>query len=182
VTSFKSFQDNYREDQPLHFNAIPVKARSIQGLPAGFTSRFITVLIDLTMISVLVVGPSGIWLGLRYVLSPFYDIPQLVGVSLLLVGYFFMWLYWTWSWATSGKSLGNVLMGLRVETNSGDLPSASKAALRALFSVAFPIGLAWAIISRSNKSVQDVVLRTHVIYDWKPLIPKDEDQSLAQDK
>jgi hypothetical protein len=46
--------------------------------------------------------------------------------------------------------------------------------------VAFPIGLAWAIISRRNRSVQDVVLRTIVIYDWSvraPLVIGSRDQS-----
>jgi uncharacterized RDD family membrane protein YckC len=174
MISFQDFQKTYQADQPPHFNSIPVKARPIQGLTAGFTSRFIAALIDMALIAVLLLGAYGIWLGLRYVLSPFYDIPQLAGVPLLLIGYFLLWLYWSWSWATSGKTLGNVLMGLRVETTSSELPSAGRAAIRALFAVAFPIGLAWAIISRKNKSVQDVVLRTQVVYDWKPLIPREE--------
>jgi uncharacterized RDD family membrane protein YckC len=182
MTSFKAFRKTYRADQPLHFNSIPAKARSIQGLPAGFTSRFISVLIDMSLIAIFLLGAYGVWLGLTYVLSPFYDIPQLIGVPLLLVGYFLMWLYWTWSWATSGKSLGNVLMGLRVETTSGECPSIGRAASRALFSVVFPVGLAWAIISRNNKSVQDIVLRTRVIYDWKPLIPREEDSSRTENQ
>ena len=31
-----------------------------------------------------------------------------------------------------------------------------------------PIGLLWVAVSRENRSVQDVVLRTSVVYDWQP--------------
>jgi ribose/xylose/arabinose/galactoside ABC-type transport system permease subunit len=34
--------------------------------------------------------------------------------------------------------------------------------------IAFPIGLLWCGVSASRRSVQDVVLRTSVIYDWRP--------------
>jgi hypothetical protein len=29
-----------------------------------------------------------------------------------------------------------------------------------------PIGLYWAVLSPTNRSIQDAVLRTSVIYDW----------------
>jgi hypothetical protein len=32
--------------------------------------------------------------------------------------------------------------------------------------------LAWALVSRKNKSVQDILLRTEVVFDWAPLLPK----------
>ncbi len=38
--------------------------------------------------------------------------------------------------------------------------------LRAGFCVVFPIGLFWCAVSRENRSVQDVVLRSSVIHDW----------------
>ena len=43
--------------------------------------------------------------------------------------------------------------------------------VRALFCTVFPFGLLWAIVSGANRSVQDVVLRTNVIYDWVISIP-----------
>jgi hypothetical protein len=42
------------------------------------------------------------------------------------------------------------------------------ALLRAAFCVFFPIGLLWCAGSRANRSVQDVVLRSSVVYDWSP--------------
>lgn len=174
MTSFKQFSESYKSGEVIRFNAIPNRARPLQGKPAGFTSRFIAVLIDMAFIAILLVGAYGIWLALRYVLGVFYDFPQLSGIPLLLVGYFLMWAYWTWSWATGGKSLGNVLMGLRVQANSGQGLHLGRSAGRALFSVVFPIGLAWAIVSRHNHSIQDALLRTEVVYDWIPIVPADE--------
>ena len=40
------------------------------------------------------------------------------------------------------------------------------ALLRAVGYVVFPIGLLWVAISPANRSVQDVILRSSVIYDW----------------
>jgi hypothetical protein len=40
------------------------------------------------------------------------------------------------------------------------------ALVRAAFCVVFAVGLFWVLISGANRSVQDVVLRTSVVYDW----------------
>jgi uncharacterized RDD family membrane protein YckC len=42
------------------------------------------------------------------------------------------------------------------------------AAIRAAFVLVFPIGIFWVPVSRGNKSLQDGVLGTRVVYDWKP--------------
>ncbi len=43
--------------------------------------------------------------------------------------------------------------------------------MRSAFCTVFPFGLLWVIPSGANRSVQDVVLRTSVIYDWVISIP-----------
>ena len=40
------------------------------------------------------------------------------------------------------------------------------AAARAALCVVFPIGLFYVLVSRANRSVQDVLFRTSVVYDW----------------
>jgi uncharacterized RDD family membrane protein YckC len=180
MTSFKQFRANFKSGEVVHFNVIPNRARPFQGKTVGFTSRFISVLIDMALIAVLLAGAYGIWVALRYVLGVFYDIPQLSGIPLLAVGYFLMWAYWTWSWATGGKSLGNVLMGLRVQANSGQSLRLGRSAARSLLSVIFPIGLAWAIVNRNNHSVQDVILRTQVVFDWTPLVSIEDQDTTPQ--
>ena len=37
---------------------------------------------------------------------------------------------------------------------------------QAVFCTAFPIGLYWAVVSPTRRSIQDTVLRTQVLYDW----------------
>jgi hypothetical protein len=42
--------------------------------------------------------------------------------------------------------------------------------------VAFPVGLFWIVVSRDNRSVQDLLLRSAVVYDWSraPLTRSEE--------
>ena len=76
-------------------------------------------------------------------------------------------LYLTGSWAMTGRSYGATLLGLRVLSRRGKIPGWALAFLRAVFCVFFPVGLFWVILSPERRSVQDVVLRTVVVYDWR---------------
>jgi uncharacterized RDD family membrane protein YckC len=87
-------------------------------------------------------------------------------VLLVLIGGWVQFLYFTASWATTGRTVGNHVLGLRVVNFRGARMRWVGAALRAGFCVLFPIGLFWTAVSRQNRSTQDVVLRTSVIYDW----------------
>ena len=112
----------------------------------------------------------GVWLFLL-IFNPLIDPDLTVEVTppsgyFLLAGYLLMWLYWTWMWATNGRSLGQYLMGLRVVGRQGRRFGWKLAMLRSGFCAVFPPGLVWAIISPRNRSVQDVMLRTSVIHDW----------------
>lgn len=156
----------------MYFSSLPERARSIQGLRAGFTSRLIAVFIDIALVALLVLGAWGGWEALRYILRVFYILPPATGIPLLIIGYLLMWLYWTWSWSVGGRSLGNILMGLRVQTQQGENLGLGLAALRSALSIVFALGLLWSIVSRKNKSLQDIVLGTEVVFDWAPLLPK----------
>jgi uncharacterized RDD family membrane protein YckC len=79
----------------------------------------------------------------------------------LLTGYFWI------GWATVGRTYGDHLLGLRVVSWRGDRIRWIPALVRAAFCVVFMVGLFWTVISRQNRSIQDVVLRTSVIYDWE---------------
>jgi uncharacterized RDD family membrane protein YckC len=76
-------------------------------------------------------------------------------------------LYLTIAWTNTGRSVGKRVIGLRVVNVSGGRLGLPTAFLRALFCAAIPIGLFWAAVSRGNRSVQDIVLRTSVLYDWR---------------
>ena len=74
-------------------------------------------------------------------------------------------LYLTACWATTGRSYGKHVLGLRVVGPFGRLHVVG-AFLRAVLCVLVPIGVLWVAVSRENRSLQDVVLRTSVVYDW----------------
>jgi uncharacterized RDD family membrane protein YckC len=77
-------------------------------------------------------------------------------------------LYLAGSWTIVGRSYGCWLMGLRIVDRRGRSPRLMMALLRAMLYVLFPVGLLWCGVGRSRKSVQDLLLRTSVVYDWMP--------------
>jgi uncharacterized RDD family membrane protein YckC len=76
-------------------------------------------------------------------------------------------LYLTVAWWFGGRTYGDLVMGLRVVTRNGGPVHLVVALLRAVACVLFPLGLLWVAFSRDLRSVQDVVLRTSVVYDWQ---------------
>ena len=59
--------------------------------------------------------------------------------------------YFTTSWATTGRTYGNHLMGLRVVNYRGERMRWAGAAVRAVFCLVFPIGLYWAVVSHEQQ-------------------------------
>ena len=62
-------------------------------------------------------------------------------------GYFLNWAYWTVCWALSGRTIGNLIMGIRVVNRKGERLGWGVAALRSAFCAFFPIGLLWVVLS-----------------------------------
>jgi uncharacterized RDD family membrane protein YckC len=83
-------------------------------------------------------------------------------------GFVVLVLYQTLAWWLTGRTYGGLVMGLRVVNFTGRGLRLAGSFARAIFCACFPIGILWVAVSRENRSVQDVVLRTSVIYDWQP--------------
>ena len=160
--------------------SIPEDAREVPGERAGFATRFLASVIDVALVTALMMA---LWLGieiLQLIFTPGIEVEPPRAATLVVWGYIFTTFYWTVAWATSGRSLGAWVMGVRVVNRKGARLRWPVSLARAAFSVGFPIGLGWAIISKRNRSVQDVVLRTIVIYDWSlraPLVIGSKHQS-----
>lgn len=151
--------------------SIPEDAREFQGERAGFATRFLASCIDIAVIAAVM---FSIWLGietLQLVFTPGVEVDAPQAATLVVWGYALMTLYWAVAWSTSGRSIGAWVMGVRVVNRKGERLRGLVALARAAFSVGFPFGLGWALVSRRNRSVQDVVLRTIVIYDWSLRAP-----------
>jgi len=146
---------------------IPHAARPFQGRRAGLVTRTLAAVVDL------VVVVTAFWLGyaavsgVLFAMEPagfqFPDValgPWVAAEYVLAVGYL------TLRWSTSGRTVGALVMGLRVLNRNGSRMRPVGALLRAIFCVTFPFGLLWIVVSAENRSLQDLVLRTSVIYDW----------------
>jgi uncharacterized RDD family membrane protein YckC len=146
---------------------IPREGRPIQGLRAGIVSRLIANGIDLAVLAAAMVG---IYLGInaiRFLWNSrdfqFSSVDR--GVTFILAAVL-LFLYLTVAWVTAGQTVGDHVLGLRVVSRKGEQIRLHTATVRSLFCVAFPIGILWVAVSPANRSIQDVVLRTSVRYDW----------------
>jgi uncharacterized RDD family membrane protein YckC len=148
---------------------VPREARRYQGERAGLVTRTLAGAIDGVVVLALVLA---MYLGLnalRFVLDPSGF--RFSGASLLLTVTFALGtnvLYLAVLWAATGRTYGCHVMGLRVVGRQGRRVRPSVALVRAVMCTFFPIGLLWCVFSRNRSSVQDVVVRTSVIYDWMP--------------
>ena len=153
------------ETEPPAILTVPAEARSFQGERAGIVSRVLANAIDLAIL-VVVLGAGYLgwsaWLFLRRGAS--FRFPTVTYQGTYIVGAIVLTLLFTVAWSSTGRSYGDRLLGLRVTDRRGQRLGFAAALVRAVLCVAFPPLLFWAIIDR--RSVQDLVLRTAVIYDW----------------
>ena len=150
-----------------HVDPIPKEARAFQGRRAGLVTRSAAACIDIGVVVVaLIVAYLGFVIVIFLVPPGGFEMPVPPLWLDLVAGYLVMTLYLTAWWHNGGRTYGCHVMGLRVIDRHGRNPKIVTALLRAVFNVVFPLGLAWVVVSRQNRSIQDVVLRTSVIYDW----------------
>jgi uncharacterized RDD family membrane protein YckC len=148
---------------------LPVEARPYQGHRAGLVTRLVAAAIDLLLVwVVLLLGYVG-FAALVFLIDPrTFSFPEPGLFFSLAAALSTLVVYLTASWWITGRTYGCHVMGLRVVNYNGTNMRLLGALVRALFCVFFPIGLLWAAVNRENRSVQDVVLRTSVLYDWQP--------------
>lgn len=136
--------------------------------PAGIVTRVAAMGVDMAVVIVLGSLVYVTVAGARLIWSPTHfswpDIPFWLTAMVELV---IAVLYLTASWAMTGRSYGDSLLGLRVLSHRRRIPGWALSFVRAVFCVFFPVGLAWVVLSPERRSLQDVVLRTVVVYDWR---------------
>ena len=145
----------------------------MQGQRAGVVSRFLADAIDLLVIVVAVVG---VYLGVsvvRFLLHPRrFTWPEVSALNLGMLGWILLIVYLTIGWANTGRTWGKGVLGLRVVSSKDAGLPLWRAFVRATLCALFPIGLFWSAISTRNQSVQDLLVRTTVVYDWGPKLPR----------
>jgi uncharacterized RDD family membrane protein YckC len=147
---------------------IPVEARPYQGRRAGIVSRSLALAIDAGVVVLLVLAAYGLWAGFLFVLhGRTFRFPTVALSAAITAGIATFVAYCTIGWATAGRTYGGQVLGLRVVDRAGLRLRPARAFLRAVLSAAFPLGLLWCAVSAENRSIQDLVLATSVIYDWE---------------
>ena len=85
---------------------------------------------------------------------------------------FFVWefIYFSYQWAVSGKTLGMAIFGVQVVTRQGGAISPGQAALRTiglgLTLLTLGIGFLGIVFQRERRALDDFVAGTAVVYSW----------------
>ena len=80
-------------------------------------------------------------------------------------------LYFTYQWAVSGKTLGMAILGLQVVTKEGGPISGRQAVLRTVglgvtLFLTVGIGFLGIVYQRDRRALNDFIAGTAVVYDW----------------
>lgn len=136
---------------------------------AGIVTRLLAAGIDVLVVCAIM---GGIYLGMvffRLMFSPqdfTFPAPDTLLSSVGFLGISVVYL--TGFWGATGRSIGSVLMGIRVEKSTHTRLRWIVAFGRAWLCVVFPVGLMWAVVDRRRRSIHDILFRTRVVYDWHP--------------
>lgn len=156
----------------------PLTVDQLHGHVAGVVTRTLAGAIDYAVGAIAVTSTYLGWAALNFLWSPVrFSWPVWpLGVWLIL-GFVYMIVYLWLAWATTGKTVGGVLMGTRVVSISGKRIGTVRALLRSGFCTAVPIGLFACAATPGSRSLQDIVLLTKVVHHYRnvavPLDPAD---------
>ena len=145
---------------PAGERAAPQRSR------AGLVTRALANIADLVTVALIVAAGYATVAAVRFLLRPAaFTFPAPSLATLLLVGLGVQAVYFAVTWAVVGGTYGDRLLGLRVTDDRGDRLGWARCAVRAALCTVFPIGLMWVLVSHENRSVQDLLMRTSVVYD-----------------
>jgi uncharacterized RDD family membrane protein YckC len=143
---------------------------SLQGRYAGFASRFVAFAVDQGVI----IGVFALALAVIDFAASVLTGESIhwnrsdVWVVVAFVGWQF--LYFAYSWAASGKTVGMAVFGVRVVRPDGTFVSGRQAVVRTL---AFPLsflllglGFLGIVVGEKRRALHDVIAGTAVVYSW----------------
>ena len=146
---------------------IPKEARRYQGRRAGLITRGLAAGIDIGVVAVAMAALYAGFSGVLFLYRPSsFQLPGPSWQVTIAVGWILLTIYLTGSWRSGGRTFGCHVMGLRVVDRVGERLRSVPSFLRAVLCGIFPLGLLWVAVSRQNRSIQDLIMRTSVIYDW----------------
>jgi len=155
----------------------PAPLRSLDGRVAGFITRLLAYLTD--VLTLVVIIGAGAWLF--SLVDQFIQdlIPSAnpasvaaifaLSVPLIITFYFVMF------WSLTGRTLGKMVMGLRIIGPNGYPPTVGKSFLRLIgygvSMLAFWMGYLWILVDNDRQAWHDHMATTWVIYDFERRTP-----------
>jgi uncharacterized RDD family membrane protein YckC len=156
------------EGRPRSASPVPKSARPYQGERAGVVTRTAAGVIDYALVTVSVFLSYSTIALLLFVSNPIsYSWPRWQFYWFLIAGWSYLVIYLAVAWRVTGRTYGDRIMGIRVVNYQGRRMRTFGSLARATFCAFLPVGLFWCVFSGSNRSIQDIVLRTSVIHDWQ---------------
>ena len=139
---------------------------TVRGRRAGVVTRCLANTADAAVTLLLLAAGYAVVTATRFVVSPTsfrFPVPSLA--FLVLAGLGVLTVYFAVSWSVVGATYGDLLLGLRVVDDGGARLRWGRACIRAVLCTVFLAGLLWVLVSRENRSVQDLLVRSSVVYD-----------------
>jgi uncharacterized RDD family membrane protein YckC len=140
---------------------------------AGFVSRVLADGVDFVIVELLfALGLFGVALAKFLVGSEPFELPRpYLGIT-STTQYLLVIAYLAWGWSSTGRTPGKAMFGLRAVTDRGRPLTRRRAVARAALCAFFPFVILWALVSKRNAGLHDLLLDTAVVYDWQPRRPR----------
>ena len=145
------------------------RARELQGQRAGMVSRGLAFSADIGiafLVYTFVVAAVNLLWDLLF--SNRLSVPTPPGWFSALALFWTLVIYLTLGWASTGRTIGKQLLGLRVVRADAQPLRPRQAFGRAFLCAVFYPGILWVPFDRRCRSLQDMALKTAVVYDWIP--------------
>jgi uncharacterized RDD family membrane protein YckC len=142
-----------------------------QGHYAGAVSRLVAFAADVgASWGVYTVGVLLVNAALKLVTGHSYSFGQDKILSFVTLT-IWEFIYFTYQWAVSGKTLGMAILGLQVVTREGGPISGGQAVRRTIglgftLFITLGIGFIGIVYQRERRALNDFIAGTAVVYDW----------------
>ena len=148
--------------------APPVAGR--QGHYAGAASRLVAFAVDVAASWGIYTGATAvISVATQLIIGNSFTLGHHQTAAAIVLG---VWefLYFSYQWALSGKTIGMAILGIRVVRRDGSSLSARRAMLR---TISFPLGFLTLglgflgiLVGRERRAIYDQIADTVVVYAW----------------
>jgi uncharacterized RDD family membrane protein YckC len=150
--------------------APPVAQLGFQGHFAGAVSRFLAYVTDVAVgTAVYTLAVAGVGFVVSVITSKSVTWSR-ANIVVEILYFAWMFVYFAYSWAASGKTLGMAALGVRVVSADGADATVRQAVIRTL---AFPLsflllglGFLGILVQNDRRALHDLIAGTAVVYSW----------------